>query len=295
VILLVNHYLDIAFIAIFASVIYKIPLIISVGTQLQSLNIYRNKLLHIFDYLICGFLVFPFAKKIISWDKEIERYINTVHRNKFLNKSVIIPFGVNGDISIYEKHNHLYNLHNQILGVGAVIDHRNYKFQVEVFNKIVKKFPEMKFKIIGHIYNSDVIRLVEKYKLENKVIFLGEQSHDTVLDEMMKSDIHWMMLDGEYKGIGTSNLEAMLLGVPVILNIPEDLFGEGTLKDMRNFVYTDGVNAHLTEKKILQLLNAREIRQSIGINGKKFVEKFMNWDQVALKTEDLFLRIVNNK
>ncbi len=295
VILLVNHYLDIAFLAVFASIVYKIPLVISVGTQLQSVNPVRNKILNIFDYLICGFLVFPFTEKIISWDKEIERYINTVHRRRFKDKSVIIPFGVNGDIEVYKKHRHSYDLHNQIIGVGAVIDHRNYKFQVELFNRIKAGFPDMKLKIIGHVYNDEAARLAEKYGLENSVSFLGEQPHEVVLNEMMKSDLHWMMLDGEYKGIGTSNLEAMLLGVPVILNIPDNLFGKGTLKDMSDFIYTDGISIDPIEDKIIKLLNDKKMRESIGSSGKIFVEKYMNWDSVALKMEELFLSIAKNK
>lgn len=291
VILLVNHYLDIAFPAIFASIFFKIPLVISVGTQLQSLNPFRNKILNILDYLICGYMVFPFADKIVSWDREIERYLNETHNNRFANKSVIIPFGVNGDPEIFSKYKHSYQLHNQILGVGALIGHRNYVFQVEVFKELLNKFPELHLRIIGHIYNDEAVKLVEKYGIQNRVLFMGEQPHEVVLSEMKKSDIHWMMLDGDYKGLGTSNLEAMLLGVPIVSNIPDKLFGEGSLVDMESFIHTDGESKEIIINKLSRVLKSKKERSEIGNRGKKFVKEKMNWDFVSEEMENLFLSV----
>ena len=64
VILVVNHYLDIVFPAIRASRKNKVPLFVSVGTQLQSARPFRNKVLKFLDRLIVGGLVFPKAKHI---------------------------------------------------------------------------------------------------------------------------------------------------------------------------------------------------------------------------------------
>ena len=52
VILLVNHYLDIAFPAIYAARRARLPLACSVGTQLQSLNPRRDRILNVLDRLI---------------------------------------------------------------------------------------------------------------------------------------------------------------------------------------------------------------------------------------------------
>src|SRR5262245_11492597 len=59
VILLINHYLDIAFPAVFASLAQKTPLVCSVGTQLQSIRPFRDRILKLLDWTICGHLVFP--------------------------------------------------------------------------------------------------------------------------------------------------------------------------------------------------------------------------------------------
>lgn len=287
-ILLINHYLDIAFIAVYVSKKLKIPLYVSIGTQLQSLNFIKNHILNFLDRLICGKMIFPFVSKIISWDKEILRYLNDVHNYRFNSIQTIIPFGVNGDETLYCRVNHSYILKNQILGVGSVIGHRNYIFHVIVFKELLKKFPDLKLKIIGHVYDERAVKLSQKYGIGEMVDFMGEQPHSVVLEEMKKSDIHWMMLDGNYTGLGTSNLEAMLLGVPVVSNIPENLFGDGSLTDMNNFIHCNRNNTDEIVKKFCMVLQSSEKRKAIGIGGMKFVKENMNWNLIAENLESVF-------
>ena len=288
VMLLVNHYLDIAFPAINTSRKFKIPLYISVGTQLQSARPIRNRILKFMDRLIVGGFIFPRAKNIISWDKEIERYIRNVQSRKNADKSVIIPFGVNGDIKEYEGYVHDYSQDSQILGVGAIIDQRDYCFQILVFQELLKTFPDLKLKIIGHQYIQKPIELTKKLDLQDKVEFTGEVPHEEVLNSYRSSALHWMMLNGEYVGLGTSTIEAMLMGVPVISNIPENLFGEKLLHDMNNYIFSDGKDVKATAEKLIPILKDQNTRQKIGNNGRKFVEDYMNWDNVAEKYEQLF-------
>lgn len=293
IILLINHYLDIAFPAIYAASKNKIPLIISVGTQMQSKNPIRNKILRFLDRFICGNFIFPFCKKIISWDSEIERYIKSVQKKKIANKSVIIAFGVNGSTEIYHNYHHDYSLVNQILGVGAVISQRDYLFNIRVFKRLLNLYPHLKLKIIGHIFNKQAIDLVKELGLQNNVEFMGEQAHDVVINEMKKSCLHWMMMDGDYVGLGTSNIEAMLLGVPIISNIPENLFGDHLIRDMKEYIYTDVISEEKITEKIKDILDNKSLRKQIGDSGKFFVIQHLNWEIVASQQTKLFEGILN--
>ena len=287
-ILLVNHYLDIAFPAIYAAKKLKIPLYISVGTQMQSLNFFKNKTLRLLDRIICGRLIFPHCKNIISWDSEIERYISEVQRKKNANKSVIIPFGANGNISELSKFQKDYTLNNLIVGVGAIIDQRDYQFQILVYNELLKYNPNLKFKIIGHIYMEAPIVLAKKLGIYDKIEFLGEIPHYQVIEEIKKSDIHWMMLNGEYVGLGTATIEAMLMGIPSISNSPKKLFGKNELIDLENYIYSDGKNIDIIVNKIISVLSDKILREKIGQNGKFFVDKNLNWDYVGIEMINLF-------
>ena len=187
-IILVNQYLDIAFPAIYASRKNKIPLYISIGTQLQSLNPFRNRVLNFLDKFICGNFIYPYVKRIVCWDSEIRKYINEIHNKRFLNKTKIIPFSF-GD-SIHTSLKHSYKLHNQILGIGSVIHHRNFIFNIKVLKILLKQKPNIKFKIIGHVYNNQVVNLVKKLNLERNVTLTGELYHKKIIRELQKTDLH---------------------------------------------------------------------------------------------------------
>lgn len=293
VVLLINHYLDIAFPAIFAARKNKIPLYVSVGTQLHSPRPFRNKILNILDRIIVGGLIFPRAKKIISWDTEIERYITTVHSKKNSSKSIIIPFGVNESVRELENYNHDYDREEQILGVGAIVDARDFTFQIRCFKELNKNFPNLKLKIIGHPYINKPHELVRELKMEDMVEFTGEVPHNTVLKELRNSAFHWMMLSGRYVGLGTSTLEAMLMGVPIVSNIPEDLIGERVLKDLENYIFSDGKSIDDIVKKLSIILKDEKLREKIGKGGRQFVQKYMNWDTVVDKYVEMFRETKN--
>lgn len=291
-IIVVNHYLDIVFPAIYAGRKERIPLYISVGTQLQSLNKFRNRVLKFLDRLIVGRLIFPHARKIISWDKEIERYITETHRDKIARNSTIIPFGVNGDMETFNAYANSYQNTEQLLGVGAIIGHRDYIYQLRVFSQLLKRYPSLTFKIIGNQYIDKPIRYAKELGISDRVIFTGELPHDKVLEEYQNSLCHWMMLVGEYVGLGTSTLEAMLMGVPIISNVPENLFGFGELRDMENYIRTDGKNVTRDVGRIGRLIENPEERKRIGTNEKRFVSQYLNWDNVAKEFEHI---IQNNR
>jgi glycosyltransferase involved in cell wall biosynthesis len=125
-VVLVNHYLDIAFPAMYAARAASVPLVCSIGTQLQSSVRWRNWALNFLDHMICGRMIFPRCDRLVAWDREILRYLSDVQGPGILSKCSIINFGVNGDPAAFLSHQHDYRLHNQILAVGSVIRQRSY-------------------------------------------------------------------------------------------------------------------------------------------------------------------------
>lgn len=281
VMLLVNHYLDIAFPAIYAAKKCSIPLVCSVGTQLQSSKKFRNSLLNFFDRLICGNLIFPFCNKVIAWDTQILKYLNDIHGEHVVRKTAIANYAPNGNLKNYLAHKRNYKMHNQILGVGAITEQRNFLPLIYVFILLAPVFPNLKLKIIGHIYNDEAVKLAYANGLGNRIVFTGEKPHDFVLEEMKCSDMFYASLTGKYIGIGTATIEAMLLGVPVVANTPSSLLGKITLNDMTNFVSSYELSYIQIAGKMKKLLQQKKLRSEIGKNGRRFVSKNMNWDIVS--------------
>jgi glycosyltransferase involved in cell wall biosynthesis len=286
VILLVNHYLDIAFIAVVVSLLRRIPLVCSVGTQLQSANPRRDRILNVLERLICGRLLFPFCRRLIAWDTQIQKYLSDVHGLSIVKKTVIVNYGVDGDMERFLAHRQEYSLHHQVLGVGAVSEQRDFLPLVRAFALVADEFPALNVKIIGHVYYDAAPRLARSLGLENRIRFTGELSHETALSEMKKSDVLFSSLTARYVGLGIATAEAMLTGLATIANVPAGLLGnDAMLADMQDFVSFDGTSEEKLAMNIKRLVTDQALRERIGQSGKRFVLKYMNWDVVAKQME----------
>ena len=106
-------------------------------------------------------------------------------------------------------------------------------------HELLEEYPDFIFKIIGHVYSEVTTKHVEKLGIKNKVIFANELSHDAIQEELKKSDLYFGIFSGKYTALGSATIESMIMGVPVISNAPADLFGDISLIDMKNYVYTN--------------------------------------------------------
>lgn len=293
--ILVNHYLDIAFPAIFAAIRNRVPLLCSVGTPLHSPRPGRDRILRFLDRLIVGNLVFPFCERVIGWDANILDYVHDVHGNRFANREEIVVYGVNGDSKEFLKHQHEYRLHGQILCVGAVIEQRDYVPVVRAFHRIAADFPKMQLKVIGHVYYDRAVKLAAELGLGERVSFVGEQPHEYVLEELKRSDLFFASLSGKYLGMGTATLESMLMGVPTLCNVTEDHLGGPVLKDLEHIVLTRGLEHEFIATRLRLLISDDNLRRRVGLGGRAFVTEHMNWEKVAQDMEYVVGNIVRAK
>jgi glycosyltransferase involved in cell wall biosynthesis len=291
-IILVNHYLDIAFPAAFAAHRCSIPLVCSVGTQLQSLNMRRHRTLNFFDRLICGRFVFPFCDRIVAWDTQIHQYLADVHGKSVISKTVVINYGVNGNPDFFLSHKHDYRLRGVILGVGAVSEQRSFVPLVRAFAELSNELPQLRLRIVGHVYYDEAVRLAAELGIAGRVEFVGELPHELVIEEMKNADILYSSLTGRYVGLGTATIEAMLLGLPVVVNTPLDLFGTNVLVDGVDLIQAPVATPGAIAGNIRKLLNDQLLRKQVGEGGRKFVQTHLNWDVVAQRMESLLEEVV---
>ncbi len=288
VLLLVNHYLDIAFPALILARMSGIPTVCSVGTQLQSLNPRRDKILNLLDWLICGQLVFPLCNTVIAWDTQILKYLQDVQGNRVTRKTKVVNYGVNGDPVALLGHQKSYAASNLIVGVGAVSEQRSFVQLVQAFALLAKEYPDLRLKIVGHVYYDEAIQLAHDLGLSERVEFLGERPHDEVLEILSSADVYYSSLTARYTGMGTATIEAMLLAVPCVVNTPLNLLGTSTMQDNFHIVRLPNLDPMYIAERIKALLSDEGLRRRIGQNGREFVKDNMNWQKVS---EDI-LRIL---
>lgn len=291
VIILISHYHDIGFLAVAASKRYGIPLVCSINTQLQLLSPVIQAVMRFFDRLICGRMILSPCAAIISLDTEIERYLSETYPQKIAGKSRIIPYGIHGESDVLHRHEHDYGFHGQVIGIGAVIQQRNYLASITLFANLLKEYPALRFKIIGHIYYDEAVKLAARLGIAGKVIFTGELSRNAVLEEIRNSDLYLGIFSGEYVGLGSATVEAMMSGLPIISNAPPDLLGKPALVDMRDYIYADHRTMDVAVEKAVRVLRDARLRESIGRNGRAFVADTLNWDTLSEKVDALLRSI----
>jgi len=282
-ILLVNHYLDIAFPARFAAWLNRIPLVCSVGTQLQSLNPLRNRILNVLDRLVCGLLVFPGCTRVVAWDTQIRQYLQDVQGKQILRKVVIVNYGVNGDPDRLLSRQHNYETNDEILGVGAVSEQRSFVPLVKACAQLAPKYPQLRLRIVGHVYYDAASRLAAELGMADRIEFVGEMSHEQVIAQMQRATVFYSSLTGQYVGLGTATIEAMLLGLPTVVNTPLDLLGTGVLVDRQHLIQCTSDDPAEIAARLELLLADADLRRRVGEGGRAFVNQYLNWDVVAQK------------
>lgn len=294
-VLLVNHYLDIAFPATFAAARLGVPLACSVGTQLQSLNPRRDRILNVLDRLICGLLVFPFCDAVVAWDTQIRKYLQDVQGERVTRKTVIVNYGVAGDPSHLLTHANDHASRGVILGVGAVSEQRSFVPLVRAFALLAGEFPDLRLRIVGHVYYDEALRIAAALGVADRTEFLGELPHDRVMAEMRAADLLYSSLTGKYVGLGTATIEAMLLAVPTVVNTPLDLLGTGMLEDGLHVVQSPDLDPMNIAARMRPLLCDQALRRRVGEGGRAFVCEYLNWEKVAQDMGAVLDQLVRNE
>lgn len=160
------------------------------------------------------------------------------------------------------------------------------------FNKFLEAFSQSKFKddlicicFGGGNFNSNEIRLIKKYGLQNRIKLLSGE--DKTLANLYKN-AEIFVFPSLYEGFGIPPLEAMHYGTPVIASnaasIPEVVGDAG--------IYFNADNVDDMTHKIDMVLNDNELQRILAQKGKDR-EKMFSWDKCASNTIEFYKKVVN--
>jgi glycosyltransferase involved in cell wall biosynthesis len=205
--------------------------------------------------------------------------------------SLIVGSGL--DLSFFrmkEKKQSKYSEIN-ILANGIFFPHRRFEDILLALTLLRKKGINFHLDIIGSEdydkkYSNKIRKLVVDLDLENDVEFLGEVSEDELVRKYQNADV--FVFPNFPQTWGLAVFEAMACGTPVIV-----CKGSGASE-----ILTDGVNALLVSpakpeeiaNSIEKIINDKELRESLRMNGRRFVEENVSWKLYGEK----MLKIFNN-
>ncbi|MCW1296759.1 MAG: glycosyltransferase family 4 protein [Candidatus Parvarchaeota archaeon] len=174
--------------------------------------------------------------------------------------------------------------------VGRLERVKGVEYLVLSIPKIIEKFPNTKFLILGIGGMQDYIKkMVENLKISGNVIMVNEfVSEEERIKFYAASDI--CIFPSLYEPFGIVALEAMAMKKPVIVGktggLQEIVIHEKTGLHVRPGNSDDIANA------IIELLSDEKKMIQFGEEGRKRVEENFTWDKIAMKTIEVYQKLL---
>lgn len=199
----------------------------------------------------------------------------------------------NANYSIYVTHNFLQNRYpckNENIGVSNVninsvsspkkfdkkknytmmtaaaidVKYKGQKYVIKAINKLNKKNIYIKYYLAGGGNNKYLMKYVNKYKLQDQVVFMGVVDHNKLLEQMNKIDFY--IQPSLQEGLPRSVIEAMsqgcvcfgstTAGIPELIK-KEQLFKRKNVKSIVNIIEKN-LNKDLNEISKQNILEAKK-------------------------------------
>ncbi|MEL6537357.1 MAG: glycosyltransferase family 4 protein [Bacteroidota bacterium] len=111
-----------------------------------------------------------------------------------------------------------------LITVGSVKERKGQRKVIEAMPRILEKFPEAKYHVVGLPNETDKLRvLADKLGLNGAVKFYGVQSRETTQHLLKASDVFLLpsqhTVRGDFEGYGIAILEANALGLPAVASL----------------------------------------------------------------------------
>jgi glycosyltransferase involved in cell wall biosynthesis len=175
-----------------------------------------------------------------------------------------------------------------VLTIAKFIPRKGIEFLIEAFNIIVsqRQISGIKLRIGGRgPLQRRYQKLIDRYGLNDFIAFLEYIPDDDMASYYTASDIFILpsIIDerGDTEGLGVVLLEANACKTPVIGSNVGGILD--VIRDGENGFYVEPENPLDLADKIIKMAADRKLREHMGENGRKFVEKHYNWEAISIK------------
>ncbi len=222
-------------------------------------------------------------------------------------KNKLIEFGVTKKITVIPNFVDLSKLHHAkkgylhslldlpestpiILSVGRLGKEKNFPFVIKVFSEVVKKDSKVHLVIVGPGPEKDNLkRLTREYNLNDRLHFTDKIDAKDMPRVYADADVFVFASTTEVHAIVT--LEAAASGLPIVA-VKDEAF-KHTIEDGKNGFLLPLVVPSFAEK-ILLLLKDNSLRNSMGINSQKMIEKNFQGEKLTDQLVLYYKEVIRN-
>ncbi len=176
----------------------------------------------------------------------------------------------------------------EFLFVGRIIPIKNLSFLIKSFLEALKENNNIILNIVGNGEEKEINKLKSLTKGNKNINFLGAKNKDELVKIYQNNDV--FALTSNYDNYPNVIFEAMASGLPVIGTnvggIPSQVVNKETGLIIENN------NIKQLKDAILDLANDKELREKMGMAGRKRVEKEFSWEKSAKQLEKIYVELL---
>lgn len=206
-------------------------------------------------------------------------------------KIVVIENGANIDLFRPMEHDKLIlnlNLdknYNYVGYVGSFARWHGLENLIKSAPSVLKKFNNTKFIFVGDGPLKEVLfNLVETLNLRDYFVFVGRVPHDEIPQYINIFDVCMILKDQNIPGSPLKLWEYMACGKPVVATNTNDF---KVLERSDSGFLIDSEKYENIANTIIILLENSELRDKMGLNGRKYVVENHSWKCVAQNVNEV--------
>ena len=176
-----------------------------------------------------------------------------------------------------------------ILCVGRLVPQKGVEYFIRAIPLIARRHPEAKYIIVGEGWSRDILEAeVKATGHANKIRFTGFASDTEVINLMTSADA--LIVPSIYEPFGIVALEGMATGVPVVASKVGGLAEVIEHEKTGLFVYPRNIES--IAWGIDKILSDPDHARWLTENAKEKLHKAYSWEAVAMKTVEVYRKVV---
>jgi glycogen(starch) synthase len=176
-----------------------------------------------------------------------------------------------------------------VLCVGRLVPQKGIEYFIQAIPAVAKRYPEARFVIVGEGWSRDILEAEARASGQGrKIQFTGFASDQEVINLMSSADV--LVVPSVYEPFGIVALEGMATGVPVVASRVGGL--SEVIEHDRTGLFVYPKDPESIAWGIDKVLSDPNHARWLTENAKDKLHKAYSWEAVAMKTVDVYRKVV---